>query len=242
MLPAWLSAELPTKCKCGWAIADNDNLTARHCTNPVCKYHMAVRIEKLAKALDVQGIGEKTALQMALNHPLFFTHMQAIPLMLREKPTVLLEDLPKLVQIDGVDKAFDAYLKGKSDLEEAIASMPHELQCYAPQLRIGAQYVNIKQLPKRSDEVFNVMMTGELKGWPARGMFLDYLNERFGKYVQFRDVGVRKTNVFCLICEDGTAMHNKMKIALERNIPIVTPAQLLQQLINTFEGDDTNDT
>ena len=240
MLPVWLANELPSKCQCGWDIVDNDNLTARHCRNPICPYHMGVRIEKLAKALNIVGVGEKTALNIALTHK-FYTHLQAIPHLTSEKPTVRLEDLPKLIQIDGVDKVFEPYLKGKCDLEEAIASMPPDIAAYAPYLRDGARYVNIQQSETRAGELVNVMITGELKGWSSRGSFLDYLNQRFGQYIQFRDCGVRKTNVFCLIKEHDTPMHSKTQIALSRGILIVTPAELLAQLINKFEGDDTND-
>lgn len=240
MMPAWLSSELPAKCKCGHPIIDNENLTARRCSNLLCKYHMAVRVEKLAKLLNIVGFGEKTALSYVENYK-FAGHMEYITVMCKEKPTILLEDFPKYLQIEGVTKQLDPYLKGKCDLEDAIKALPPNLARYALPMRLGARFVNFKQIAKRSDTIYNVMMTGEVHGWSTRQAFLSYLNERFGKYCQFNDVGVRKTNVFCLIKEDDTPMHNKTKIALERNIPIFTPTLLLQMLIKVYEEDDTSD-
>ena len=239
MMPPWLERELPSLCDCGYPILDNERLTHRYCCNPVCPHHMGVRIERMVKALGYKGIGEKTAYAYAKSQK-HQKHFEYIPDILPTKPKLKLEDFPKILQVEGIDKAVTRYLKGKSDIMEVFNSVPQEYYDFVCEMMELANYVEIEQLPVRSDVIYNVMVTGQFKGWPSRDQFLEYLNTRFGQYCQFHNVGVRKTGVDFLIREEDTPAHNKTKIAIERKIPMVTPAALVALLEYTFEGDEND--
>lgn len=225
-IPYWLAENLPSKCECGFPIANNEQLTKRWCLNPICPYHMAARVEKMCKQLNVTGMGEKTALSLVKSNKVSF-HFDLIPKIFATPPTILLEDLPAIVQVEGVEKQLVPYLKGKDDLEEAMSSFPSNLEGTKFYLRRAVQYFNIKHMPKRSNVIMNIMITGEIHGFPSRQSFVKYLNDEFGDIAQVHDCGVRKTGVTFLVKEEDAAVHNKTRIAQERNIPIVTPSTLI---------------
>lgn len=240
IMPYWLAEALPTKCACGGLIKDNETFTKRWCSNPICPYHMAMRVEKMCKSLGFVGVGEKKALEIVQVVPKAF-HWEYLPLITSEKPTILLEDLPAIAQIEGFDKQLIPYLKGKDDIEEAIQSFPPNLRPTIGPLRMCASAFNIKKLPKSSNKVLRIMITGEVHGFSSRQAFIHYLNNEFGSLVQVIDVGVRKTGVKYLIRETDAPIHNKTKIAVERNIPMITPAALIAALRNLMDERSAED-
>lgn len=225
-IPIWLAPYIPTKCECGGTIYNNPDLTRRACTNPSCRNHLAYKIVDLAKYFGVKGMGPASAKELVMAHQLTY-HLDALQYLVNGKPTVSLWEVAHLAMVEGHDKDMRQFCQGYASFEDVFASnqqFPFWFQMMKDTLTKAEGYFNVK--PPLSKTVLNVMMTGELHGYPSRSMFLDKLNKKYGALVQFVDVGVRKTNVWCLIREEDAAFHNKTKIAIERKIPIFTPKQL----------------
>lgn len=229
-IPYWLLPHIPTKCVCGGDIINNDELTHRVCSNPKCYKHMSYKVEALAKYFGIKGMGPASADELIAAHRLS-NHLEALPYLLHDKPHVHLWEVAHLLMIEGHDKDMKPFCEGYQSFEAVFASeqvFPIWFKVLKDKL-INAQKYFIIKAPL-SKVVLNVMMTGEVKGYSSRGLFLQHLNNKYGSIVQLQDVGVRKTNVFCLIKEETAAYHNKTKIAQERGIKIVTPKQLEETL------------
>lgn len=229
-IPYWLEQHLPTKCECGGLIINNEELTRRACVNPHCRKHMAYKVEALAKYFGVKGLGPASAEDIVIAHKLKH-HLEAVPLIFNAKPAVHLWEVAHLLMVEGHDKDMKPFCEGYQSFEAVFASnqtLPVWFKMMEDRLIAAQKYFIIKAPLSRV--VLNVMMTGEVKGYSSRALFLQHLNNKYGGIVQLQDVGVRKTNVFCLIKEETAAYHNKTKIAKERGIKIVTPKQLEETL------------
>lgn len=225
-IPEWLAPYIPITCECGGTIYNNDELTRRVCLNPSCFNHLAYKVVELAKYFGIKGMGPASAKDLVLTHKIKH-HLEALPYLVNGKPYVTLWEVAHLAMIEGHDKDMRPFCQGYSSFTDVFASnqnFPFWFLVLEPSLKRAETYFNVK--PPMSKQVLNVMMTGELHGYPSRAMFLEKLNNKYGAVVQFVDVGVRKTNVWCLIREEDAAYHNKTKIALEKGIPIFTPKQL----------------
>lgn len=225
-MPDWLALHIPTVCECGGRIYNNSEFTRRVCLNRTCYMRTTYKVVELAKYFGIKGMGPASAKDMVIGYKLEY-HLDALKYLVREKPQVTLWEVAHLAMIEGHDKDMREFCQGYASFEEVFASnqnFPIWFQCLKETLIRAEKYFIIR--PPMSKQVLNVMITGELHGYPSRSMFIDKLNRTYGALVQFVDVGVRKTNVWCLIKEEDAAYHNKTKIALERNIPIYTPKQL----------------
>ena len=224
-IPDWLSSRISTHCKCGALIYNNEALTVRKCWNGQCPYHMAEKISDLAKYFHVKGVGPATALEYITTYNLK-SHLAVIPYWFKDKkPRVSLYEVAKLAMIMGHDKDMYEFCNGHRSFEEVYSTeknLPIWFIMYKDTLMEAETYFDIK--PPLSKVCLNVMMTGEVKGYPSRAMFISHLNDNYGQYVQVVDVGFRKTNVHALIKEETAAYHRKTQVAEERGIKIVTPA------------------
>lgn len=224
-IPDWLAERISTRCKCGSPIYNNDNLTVRKCYNSKCPYHMAEKISDLAKYFHVKGVGAATALEYIKCYNLS-SHLEILPYWFKDKkPRVTLYEVAKLAMIMGHDKDMYELCNGHQSFEEVYATernLPPWFIAYKDTLIAAESFFEIK--PPLSKICLNVMMTGEVRGYPSRAMFINHLNDCYGQYVQIVDVGFRKTGVHALIKEESAAYHRKTQVAQERGIRIVTPA------------------
>ena len=236
MIPIWLDQHLKKTCACGYPIGNNTNLTVRRCLNPCCPYHMAQRVADLAKIMGVKGVGPAKALELVKNNG-FKSHLEAIPIWFDEKPEKYLHEIASLCMIDGMDKELKKYCDGYASFTHMFMNedkLPMSIRVHKTIFLDAEQYFKIK--PPLSKHVINIMITGEIYGMPSRTAFVNGLNDTYGQYFQIVDVGVRKTNVMCLIREKDTPYHNKTRIAEERNIPIVTPVEFIGILDDVVNG------
>lgn len=243
-IPLWLAPYIPTKCECGGEIYNNPDLTRRVCTNPKCRNHMAYKVVELAKFFNVKGMGPASARDLIISHQLEY-HLDALKYLINGTPSVTLWEVAHLAMIEGHDKDMRPFCQGYASFKDVYSSgqeLPFWFMMAEDTLKKAETYFKVKQ--PLSKVVLNVMMTGELHGYPSRAMFLDKLNKKYGMLVQFVDVGVRKTGVWCLIRETDAAFHNKTKIAIEKKIPIFTPKQVeeaLEEYVRTKIGGAPNE-
>ena len=242
MIPPWLEPHLRKECACGWPIGNNTELTLRMCLNPECPYHMAQKVADLAKEMNVKGVGPAKALELVKRYK-FKTHLEAIPLWFEEKPSKHLHEIISLSMIHGLDKKAHKYCDGFNSFTEMFShpeKLPQEILVWKNVLLKAETFFKVK--PALSTSRVNIMITGEIHDVASRSCFVSALNQMYGHRFQIVDVGVRKTGVMCLIREEDAPIHNKTRIAMERNIPILTPKEfigILDSIIN--EGGESED-
>lgn len=241
MIPVWLQSNIQLFCKCGYIILNNDKLTIRTCSNPSCPYHLAEKADYVLKYLGIKGVGSKTLLGL-IKSKKYLSHLDVLQDYFDEKPLVSLNEVAKLTMIYGHDKGFEEYCTSYSSFEQMFANeeyLPDFIEDNKEELLEAEKHFRVR--PGFIGGVFNVMLTGEIHGYPARNMFIDDLNDKFGNIVYIKDVGRRKTGVDALIAEDDTPFHSKMAIAKEKGIPIITPAALVSLLEELCGGDTVAD-
>ena len=224
IIPTWLSSKIPAECECGGLIVNNEALTMRMCSNPECYLHNAAKLEAVAKYFGIKNIGIATAKDIIREHDLKY-HLDGLKYIMKGKPNVYLHEVGVLAMIRGHDKDIQEYSRGFKSFKDILPikdKYPFWFQIILDDLIKAESYFEVK--PPIARATINVMLTGTFKGWSSRDDYIKFLNDRFGAYVYINNVGVRKTNVDYLICEEDAAFHNKMAIAKERGIPRITPA------------------
>ena len=63
LINPYVLMEIPEKCECGSDIMFTDTTRQIFCSNPRCTYKVASRLEKMAKAMDVDGFGEANCIK-----------------------------------------------------------------------------------------------------------------------------------------------------------------------------------
>lgn len=241
-LPDWLAASIPTMCKCGGLIINNETLTQRFCSNLECPYHMAARIESVLKYFDVKGIGYTTALKYIEDYHMKY-HLEILSHFFKDKPYVSLYEVAKLAMIPGHERDMKQYCDKYGSFEDMFRNeqLPRFMLLYKDELLRAETFFRVKQ--PLGGKVINIMITGEVHGYSSRVKFINDLNALGQGLFTFNDVGVRKTGVHMLIAEKDAAYHNKMRIAEERGIPVLTPAEVSKVVLDMVGGDngDNND-
>ena len=75
------------------------------------------------------------------------------------------------------------------------------------------------------------MITGSVRGFSNRNHFVDYLNDKYGKYVQTIQVGKRLSNVDYLIMDSpDSVVHPKYETAMRAGIPILSSEEYTQKI------------
>lgn len=238
-IPEWLKPHMQAFCKCGGVMVDDGpinwdgtmRLTQRWCTNPHCPYHMAEKVQMLAKYFDVSGVGEKTALSLVKGYG-FKNHLQALGFWFPVKPEVYLYEVAELSYIYGVESKWKDWLAGYNNFtayfsEEAYpAPIALENRKY---LEECASYFRIKK-DSISKSVLRVMLTGSLQGFSSRDVFLNAINEQYKDYFRVEDNKKTVRGTFCLIKEPNTTDYSKTQIAVLNDIPIYTSAKFIKLL------------
>lgn len=240
IIPTWLSSQIPTHCECGGLIVNNDALTVRMCSNAECYLHNAAKLEAVAKYFGIKNVGIATAKEIIREHNLTY-HLDGLKYIMKSKPSVYLHEVGVLAMLRGHDKDIQEYARGFKSFKDFLPikdQYPFWFQIQLDDLIKAESYFDVK--PPVSRTTLNVMLTGTFHGWPSRDDFIKFLNDHFGMYVYVNNVGVRKTNVDFLICEEDAAFHNKMAIAKERGIPIITPAKFAAGIVLSLREKGVN--
>ena len=225
-IPVWLLPHLPTTCDCGGVFINNEALTERYCSNGYCPHHMAMKLDSCLKYLGVKGVGPATCLETVEDYNLHY-HLDGLKYFISYKPKLELWEVGKLAMVKGYDKELKDPCHGFSSFKEAASSPDAPLWFIriSPLLGLAEPYFEIKK--PRVGRIINVMMTGSIHGFDTRDQFIAWLNEKYGDYFVFYNVGKRKSNVHFLIAEPEAGFHSKMQLAQDNGISIVSSAQLV---------------
>lgn len=63
LINPYVLMDIPETCECGAEILFTDTTRQIYCSNPRCLYKVASRLEKMAKAMDVDGFGESNCIR-----------------------------------------------------------------------------------------------------------------------------------------------------------------------------------
>lgn len=238
-IPAWLKPHMKMFCDCGAVMADDGpvgydgvmKLTQRWCMNERCPYHMAEKVEALAKYFRIEGVGNKTALDMIKSYK-FRNHLQALPIWFQTAPEVHLYEVGKLAYIYGVDSGWKEWLAGYTSFAEyfsVCSDIPHTVWQHKDYLFECERYFRVKR-ERLSQQVLRIMLTGSIHGYNSRSEFLQAINEEYGKYFRIEDNKKTVRDTYCLVKEPNTVDHEKTVIAINNNIPIMTSAKFVRLL------------
>ena len=234
-LPDWVFNNILKVCPvCQWPIMENNNMTARKCSNPKCPEHMSYKAVELCKFLGIKGIGPATAKGMIRTHNLD-NHFELMPYLTKVKPMASLVDIAELACVEGYGRTqAEKELSQMTSFEQyftVYVSNPL-LRPYEKMLCDAQKYFTIK--PPLSSRKIYVMGTGSFHNFNSREEYFNLINDRLGKHLHVIQTGKRKTGVSYLIKEEDAIDHSKSQVARENNIPIVTPAQFIAILLQSL--------
>lgn len=237
-LPDWVRENIMMDCKyCGTLIVDNSDgpsgMTARYCPNPKCPGHMAYKMDKMAKTLEVKNFGPATALEyIKLNH--CESHLDILSRWFGDtKPVKKLSDIAELACIEGYGET-----TGKKELN----SYSNFREYFATARNVNPKLLANKEVLFKAESYFTVaqalskkkllvMSHGSFRRFNSRKEFFDEVNAAFGTMVQVIEVGERKTGVSYMIIDDGVPRDGrKYKTAVETGVPVVSPAEFVNIL------------
>lgn len=246
-IPQWLKPHMKLYCECGNPIVDDGpvdyrgvmKLTQRKCADPLCPYHMAEKMNLLAKRLDIKGIGSATCLDIIKQYNIK-NHLEVLKMWFTEKLKVDLYEVGEMSYIYGIDSKWKELLAGYTSFEEFFENAYNipEIVLNNKELLIHNQkYFNIKNKPM-TRSVIRVMITGSIKGFSSRGEFLDTLNKHYEGKFRIEDNKKTVRGTLCLIKEPESVDYTKSDIAIKNGIPIVSSADFMKLLEEVVEDVD----
>lgn len=235
-IPDWLKPHMPVFCKCGGVMADDGpvdyrgvmKLTQRFCLNPHCPYHMAEKIQMLAKYFKVDGIGPETARNMIEGYK-FRSHLDALKFWFGEPPEVYLYEVGELSYIYGIKSKWKDILAGYRSFEEyfdTVTDIPDVVESNKDYLLECQSYFRLKK-DVISQSVLRIMITGSLHGFSSRQEFLGFVNERYKNYFRVEDNKKTIRNTYCLVKEPESVDYSKTAIAVHNGIQIMSSSEFL---------------
>lgn len=218
---------------CHMPIYRSTNLKSAHCGNLNCINHLSERADTMFKYLGLKGIGAKTCKKVMLSLQLT-NHLQLIPVMMLQTPTVYLWEVAMFCFIPGYSKKMEDVFEGyKSfvDFFNTEQDIPVKIKMYKDELIEAEQYFKIK--PPLSKDTVEIVMTGEIycniggeyKRFKPRDSFVDFCNSITGELVKTKLVGKKQSADFVV-----TNLKESTNEKFQLNLPHLTPNQYLQYL------------
>lgn len=245
-IPDWLSMNLKSTCDyCGTEKENyynaNGRCTNRRCPNTTCPATLAKKAESMFKILNVKGLGFKTALN-AIKANGYKSHFDCLALCAEGERKVSLGTYLRLCFIEGVDSEWESVAAPYDTLEALYENYSGKQRYLLDEYKSVVEYgINLFSIIPRETSAFeavfsgNVMITGDIKGFTDRKSFIYAINKALNGLASLNYVEKRKTDVVCLIKEDGSPVTAKVKVAIESGIPIMTPSEFTEWVIAEVE-------
>ena len=242
-LPAWLKDNLASNCTCGAKIENFYNpagrITGRRCSNKSCPHAMAQKIVGMCEILGIKGIGPATAHDLIRQHGLK-NHFEAVPYIASGGIQISLYNLLRCMFIQGISTRWSSVAKQCTDVLDLFEKYEGE---YKDILLENKEAIIEASSYFKMAEKFRplyrpcitgtVMLTGSFKDYPQREMLIVGLNHLTKGLV---DISIskskRKTGVMALVMEADSAKLGKYECAIENNIPVYTPQEFIQVVMN----------
>lgn len=212
------------KCACGGTLIRNERLTSTKCNNPWCYVHMKYKADNMLKYLGVKGIGPETCEKLIFQYSIMH-HLDLVPKIFDYKPRLHLWEVAKICQIEDYNEKCLEIFSGFKDFEEFFSQaplyIPNDIRPYKDILIRAEKYFTIN--PPLSKENIEVMITGNLRLYSPRKLFIDKLNYTYGKFIRTDLKGEAQKNKY-LITENPNSGHGKIATARKSSVcQVVTP-------------------
>lgn len=231
IIPKWLGESLRHDCEvCGCPILNNEELTARWCSNISCYSHMQHKGDYMCKRLSIKGVGPATCLETLKRYHLK-NHFELLRFVLRDRPRVHLWEIADMACIHTFGSVYwEKELAGIQSFEEYFTSnkfIPKLIRSHQDMLIDAQKYFTIK-MPLSKNGI-KVMITGSIKGFNNRQLFIEKCNDIVGQHLRVTQVN-RNNSANYLITENIHSTTDKAEIARRQGIPILSPSEFLYEL------------
>lgn len=135
-IPIEFKGIIPEICECGGHFLLNENMTQLRCSNPICPYHMAQKMDAMLKQLKVKDIGPATCETIIIENDLVH-HTQVLELGVNDMPSrnqdsikekfyneihkttkLPIQDIAKLLRAPDMQTRCDDIFKGYDDIDK----------------------------------------------------------------------------------------------------------------------------
>lgn len=254
-IPEWLRNNIRTECSCGAPIEnyynDDGHCTSRRCSSSICPNKLAARSAAMLTLLGVEGIKDGKSRQIIVANGLK-SHFEVIPYVFTNgKPKISLAMYMKVCFIPGYSDTWSKVCQDYSSPEEFVKNYDGQYSNvvaeYKDIILDNAKYFQFKEKTVYEyDAVITgtVMLTGSIDGFANRNTLIIGLNKLCKGYVRLSiSESVRKTGIMALIRQDGPSVTPKLTIARETGVPVMTPEEFRQFIVDTLieKGVDVND-
>ncbi len=239
LIPDWLKNELDEFCPfCGSkyevGYSPNGKRVTRHfCPNKKCPATISMKLVFVWDLLKVTGIKYGKSMELVKRKNIKY-HLDAIPLVLENKPNIDIVTFMRLTCIYGIDSSWDSLCKDKESLEDIlklpICEKNLTIEDKEDILR-SFNYFNVKFKEKKENKsivVMTIMMTGDIMNLPNRELLVIALNKKYNGLLDLRySKSIRRTGITALVKEEQSNTTGKVNIAKEYGIPIMTPEEFI---------------
>ena len=255
LIPDWLKSEIgDRKCEyCGETYhvglsPNGQRVTQLYCPNQKCPGTVAMKMVFVWEVLGVDGIKFGRSMELIRTRCLT-NHLDAVPIVAKDKPKVTLATFMRLQCIKGIDSGWYDVCSKMESFEELITnvSVLHAIDGYTTveELKRTKEYFEIVYPTKMefSPKVhLTVMITGDILGLSNREDFIAVMNMKYKGLLDLRySKSKRKTGINALIKEQQSATTGKVTTAIEAGIPIYTPKEFIIRVDNMIKEAATED-
>lgn len=242
LLPEWLVVDLPENCPyCNspYHVGYSPNglrVTKHYCPNRECSGTVATKMSFMWTVLGVDGIKFGKSLTLVKDRKLK-RHLDAIPLIIKDKPNIDLATFMRICCIEGVDGAWENICKDKENIDEVLNTQFAQQNLStkdAEDARDGVKYFDIFIHEKQDYTALvrmTIMMTGDIMGLPNRELLVSALNAKYKGLLDLRySKSIRKTGIAVLVKESSSPVTGKVNTAKDCGIPIMTPEEFIKHV------------
>lgn len=239
LIPDWLKENLAENCPyCStpYHVGYSPNglrVTKHYCPNKECIETLVMKAVFTMIVLGIPNIkeGKSRSLIKSLN---IKRHLDIIPHILSDKPSISLSTFMRINCIEGIDSAWNSVCSDKYSLEALLEDSFVQNKLTIDEIdsvKESYKHFNLLYDIKQSNEAvldILVIMTGDILGLKNREDLISALNLKYDGLLKLRYSNtIRKTGVHALIKEKGSVITKKIDIAMSCGIPIYTPEEFI---------------
>lgn len=206
---------------CGKPRIANDNLTEVKCVDYYCIKYVKERAKFMFDYLNISGIGPETS-ELYLKKFQVKSHMDLLPKVLNQKPSLYLWEIAKIACIPGLSDKMKDIFQGYNRFEDYFAeesNIPPKLLAFKSKLIKYQDYFKIKACLNKN--AITIMITGPVSGYRNKNAYIDGLNSLFGSIIR---TDMKKTvKAKFVVTEYPNSNTEKLKMARRSKIPVITP-------------------
>ena len=243
----WLRPYVKEKCiYCGSDMVEHVNeygkITNRYCSNiATCPGHNAAKGKLMMDYLKIENVGFARCIEIINTYGLT-SHLDLLAYFPRQKAEI--STILKCLCLEGIDSKWDKECSKCNvyrieDLKKLPIELYGALTMHYEEVEKAFLYIDVdesKAALNLSDNYQTIMITGPVMGFNTKEDYIDYLNKRFGKYINtIHQTSKRKSGINALIKEERSSTTQKVATAKEAGIPIYTSQDFIELMHLVYE-------